>query len=103
VWTSIPTGSDRRASKLVSAWRNPHGTDLSRVFIHLVETGKSRPSRRVLALIARRTEKPTSYFLAGRTQDSPETELANGLRHAASQLRSYIDRTALSATPKGCP
>lgn len=46
-------------------------TDVSRVFIHMIETGKSRPSPRVLALIARRTGKPTSYFLAGRRRDSP--------------------------------
>ena len=39
--------------------------DVSRTFIHFVETGKSRPSQRILALIARRTGKPISYFNPG--------------------------------------
>ena len=40
------------------------GSDLTRAAIHLIETGKSRPSMPTLELIARRTGKPLSYFLA---------------------------------------
>jgi len=39
------------------------GDDVSRTFIHFIEHGRSRPSKSVLALIARRTGKPVSYFL----------------------------------------
>jgi len=37
---------------------------LTRAAIHLVETGRSRPSMPTLELIARRTGKPITYFLA---------------------------------------
>jgi len=37
---------------------------LTRAAIHLIETGRSRPSMPTLELIARRTGKPISYFLA---------------------------------------
>ena len=40
------------------------GRDLTRAAIHLIETGKSRPSMPTLELISRRTGKPLSYFLA---------------------------------------
>jgi tetratricopeptide (TPR) repeat protein len=40
------------------------GSDLTRAAIHLIETGKSRPSMPTLELIARRTGKPLSFFLA---------------------------------------
>jgi len=39
------------------------GGDVSRTFLFLVEQGRSRPSKPVLALIARRTGKPVDYFL----------------------------------------
>ncbi len=42
--------------------------ELTRAAIHLVETGKSRPSARTLELIARRTGKPTSYFLRAHSE-----------------------------------
>lgn len=45
------------------------GDDVSRTFIHFVEKGRSRPSRRVLELIAQRTGKPLGYFL---THERPE-------------------------------
>jgi transcriptional regulator with XRE-family HTH domain len=38
--------------------------DISRTAVHLVETGKSRPSLSTLKLIAERTGKPLDYFLA---------------------------------------
>lgn len=39
------------------------GDELTRAAIHLVETGKMRPSMRTLELIARRTGRPVSYFM----------------------------------------
>ena len=39
------------------------GDDITRAAIHLIETGKSRPSMPTLELISRRTGKPLSYFL----------------------------------------
>ena len=36
---------------------------VSRTAIHLIETGRSRPSRETLELIARRTGKPVEFFL----------------------------------------
>jgi tetratricopeptide (TPR) repeat protein len=36
---------------------------VTRAAIHLVETGKTRPSMRTLELIARKTGRPASYFL----------------------------------------
>jgi tetratricopeptide (TPR) repeat protein len=40
------------------------GGDLTRAAIHLIESGKSRPSMPTLELIAARTNKPLSYFMA---------------------------------------
>jgi len=39
------------------------GTRVTRAAIHQVETGRARPSRRTLALIASRTGKPLEFFL----------------------------------------
>ncbi|HEX6489232.1 MAG TPA: tetratricopeptide repeat protein [Candidatus Dormibacteraeota bacterium] len=39
------------------------GQDVSRAAIHLIETGRARPSFPILELIARRTGKPLSYFM----------------------------------------
>lgn len=39
------------------------GRDISRAAIHLIETGRSRPSLPTLELIARRTGHPMSFFL----------------------------------------
>lgn len=41
------------------------GSEITRASIHLVETGKMRPSMRTLQLIAQRTGRPVSYFLDG--------------------------------------
>jgi transcriptional regulator with XRE-family HTH domain len=51
------------------------GTEVSATFIHFVERGVSRPSEKVLRLIARRTGRPIGYFAP---QDSDRT--ARGLR-----------------------
>src|SRR5215472_6509421 len=40
------------------------GGQVTRAAIHLVETGKMRPSMRTLQLIAQRTGRPVSYFMA---------------------------------------
>src|SRR5437764_5418730 len=39
------------------------GDEMTRAAMHLVESGKMRPSSRTLQLIARRTGRPISYFL----------------------------------------
>ena len=39
------------------------GHDLTRQAVHLIETGKARPSRRTLGIIARRLRMPVSAFL----------------------------------------
>ena len=66
------------------------GEDVSRTFIHFVEQGRSRPSRRVLALIARRTGKPISYFMLEPGPGSQSsTDLANELTRVASQVREF--------------
>jgi len=39
------------------------GPELSKASIHLYETGRVRPSRRALELIARRTQRPIESFL----------------------------------------
>jgi len=46
------------------------GSDLSRQAIHLIETGKARPSAAVLELIAQRTGRPLSSFLRKQPDDS---------------------------------
>lgn len=40
------------------------GSDLTRAAIHLIETGRARPSMPTLELIAMRTGKPVAFFLA---------------------------------------
>jgi len=50
------------------------GDDVSRTFIHFIEHGRSRPSKSVLALIARRTRKPMSYFLEQAAVDQQSGE-----------------------------
>jgi transcriptional regulator with XRE-family HTH domain len=80
--------------------------DFSRTFLLFVEQGKSRPSQRVLNLIAKRTRRPVSFFLAapqdaGDLADSaPElaTEMvsvAARLRQLRSEARRPVDQGAL--------
>ena len=68
------------------------GDDVSRTFIHFVEQGRSRPSQRVLALIARRTGKPVSFFLDGYPQEELGSELAEELTRAAGSVRRFAAR-----------
>jgi tetratricopeptide (TPR) repeat protein len=44
------------------------GGELTRAAIHLIETGRSRPSMPTLQLIASKTGKPLAYFLADKVQ-----------------------------------
>lgn len=73
------------------------GDDVSRTFIHFVETGKSRPSRRILALIARRTGKPISYFI-GKTGRSVNRhhDLPAELTTAADHIRAFVNAESLN-------
>lgn len=70
--------------------------DVSRTFIHLIENGKSRPSRRVLALIARRTGKPMSYFAAepGRAIEVG-LSLPSELTRTAGHIREFVGSQSL--------
>lgn len=65
------------------------GDEVSRTQIHFIEHGRSRPSQRVLDLIAARTGKPTSYFILS----SPaETRLAHSEESIARQLSDCAGR-----------
>src|SRR5437660_11547062 len=71
------------------------GSELTRAAVHRIETGRSRPSIRSLSLIAERTDRPLSFFLAGssREQSTPEVELG---RLAAE---AKFDELIARATP----
>jgi tetratricopeptide (TPR) repeat protein/DNA-binding XRE family transcriptional regulator len=51
------------------------GAELTKAAIHRIENGQSRPSIRSLTLIAERTGKPLSFFLAGNESGTPAPEL----------------------------
>jgi len=73
------------------------GSDVSRTFIHFVEQGRSRPSQPVLALIARRTGKPISYFLAQPAGDiEPTTNLVDDLTRVADQAGRFSRASGLT-------
>lgn len=73
------------------------GDDVSRTFIHLIEQGRSRPSKAVLALIARRTGKPLAYFTARSSPKSqPRQDLAAQLMEAAAGVRIFVESNRLS-------
>ena len=81
--------------------------DVSRTFLLFVEQGKSRPSQRVLDLIAKRTHRPVSFFLSSRLQDAGALQgrgpalatemvsLAARLRQIRNNVRGQADREAL--------
>jgi transcriptional regulator with XRE-family HTH domain len=70
------------------------GNDVSRTFIHFIEHGRSRPSKAVLTMIARRTGKPISYFLE---QSDVAVEPADDV--AAELLRLAV-RIGRLSTPR---
>jgi transcriptional regulator with XRE-family HTH domain len=73
------------------------GDDVSRTFIYLIERGRSRPSPAVLALIASRTGKPVSYFLALASQKSQSTnDLAKELSEVALHVRRFVAKNRLT-------
>lgn len=73
--------------------------DVSRTFIHFVETGKSRPSQRILALIARRTGKPISYFMRQPSLAAqPTADLSTDLARVAERVRQFIAVNQLTKT-----
>jgi len=72
------------------------GDDVSRTFIHFVEQGRSRPSQTVLALIARRTGKPMSYFLNGNPHEDQGSALAEELALVAASVRRFAARRGLT-------
>jgi transcriptional regulator with XRE-family HTH domain len=67
------------------------GDDISRTFLHFVEHGKSRPSKEVLALIAKRTGRPISYFVVA-PPDQPQdvADLSGQLLAVAGRIRRQI-------------
>lgn len=75
------------------------GDEVSRTFIHFVERGQSRPSQAVLALIARRTRKPISYFLAQPGRDSG-SDLAGELTRVANLVRKFGSGNRLTSTER---
>jgi transcriptional regulator with XRE-family HTH domain len=78
--------------------------DISRTFLHFVEHGRSRPSKEVLALIAKRTGRPISYFVVP-PAEQPQyatTDLASDLLAVAGRIRremadGRIDKVDLEA------
>ena len=73
------------------------GDDVSRTFIHFVEQGRSRPSKAVLSLIARRTGKPISYFMLPATsKGQPKTGLAAEIAQVAKRIRGFVAVTHLT-------
>lgn len=72
------------------------GDEVSRTFVYLIERGRSRPSQAVLTLIARRTGKPISYFLAKASQKSQSSnDLANELSDVAIHIGRFVDKSKL--------
>ena len=66
------------------------GDEVSRTFIHFVEQGRSRPSQGVLALIARRTGKPVSYFVSANSREGhAHSDLADELSKVAGSVRRF--------------
>ncbi len=75
------------------------GDDVSRTFIHFVERGRSRPSRRVLELIAERTGRPLSYFLTHERPEPPDAPVASigaELSAVATHVRRYVKSRRLN-------
>ncbi len=66
--------------------------DISRTAIHLVETGKSRPSLNTLTLIAERTGRPLDYFLAAGQSDLIKAETDRLTRPAVQELELAISQ-----------
>jgi transcriptional regulator with XRE-family HTH domain len=66
---------------------------VSRTAIHLIETGRSRPSRETLEHIASRTGKPVSYFL-GTSSESAEPTPSDIARQTEELMRQVTWKLA---------
>src|SRR5581483_6080513 len=67
---------------------------LTRNAIHLVETGRSRPSMETLELIASRTGRPVDFFLAAAPNAATEDWAAG--QEALVELESLLARGELA-------
>lgn len=79
------------------------GEEVSRTFIHFVETGRSRPSRPVLELIARRTGKPVRYFVRATRQESVRSEsskLGRELSAVAANVEQFVKTNRLTKSQR---
>lgn len=78
------------------------GDDVSRTLIHFIEHGRSRPSRRVLELIAERTGRPVSYFTLGPSEshNGAEDSLARQLSSAAGRVKRFAAAGRLSRSER---
>ncbi|HEY7199391.1 MAG TPA: helix-turn-helix transcriptional regulator [Candidatus Dormibacteraeota bacterium] len=57
------------------------GREITRAAVHLVEAGKMRPSMRTLQLIAQRTGRPVSFFIAGAEGSAEHRAARDELSH----------------------
>jgi tetratricopeptide (TPR) repeat protein len=71
------------------------GSELTRGAIYLFETGRARPSRETLGLIAARTAKPVSFFLNDAESVGLAAASATGLGKLADLLASGASGQAL--------
>ena len=81
------------------------GDKVSRTMVHFAETGRAKPSRDVLKLIARRIGKPVSYFLVPDDEPTPGTQratsrLAERLSIARREVGRFIDAHQLTRTQR---
>jgi tetratricopeptide (TPR) repeat protein len=72
------------------------GGQVTRAAIHLVETGKMRPSMRTLQLIAQRTGRPISYFMADH-EGSQEQRVARDELLRLVDEGAFVDAIAMGA------
>jgi tetratricopeptide (TPR) repeat protein len=78
--------------------RDVAGQQVTKAAIHLIETGQSRPSIRTLRLIAGRTKKPLSYFLAEETTAEPTDLEQLALTNDAGRLQEAARRALEAAS-----
>ncbi|HVH62508.1 MAG TPA: helix-turn-helix transcriptional regulator [Candidatus Dormibacteraeota bacterium] len=78
--------------------------DVSRTQIHFIEHGRSRPSQRVLELIAERTGRPVSYFVVSGATESrlahDEESVARQLSDVAARVRRFGGSKRLTRTER---
>lgn len=70
------------------------GDEVSRTQIHFIEHGRSRPSQRVLDLIAARTGKPVSYFVVSTEAESRQAQGEETIAHQLSEVAARVRRLA---------